>query len=495
MLNSCPATRALFMKILGEELGGIGRWYLALPPVLLIGFLIGLFFLAAAGQARLNMTNERAHRSQLREQALNEFAGRITDAESAQRGYLLTGESAYLTPYAAAVAQVDQGLDRLHDAYGDDAGSAEFHQLRVLTGKELGELEDGVALFKKRGDSPAASIVGTDVGKRTMDSIVAIVGNMRSEEAAEAAAANAEWRKDYRLSRWVSAAGAILNIGLVVLAIRLVYSDMRRRARQSAALRDQKLELERQVEARTSELTELSTHLQGVSEQEKSALSRELHDELGGLLVAARMDLSWLQQRIPTADPNIEQRFKRIHDSLSAGVDLKRRVVEELRPTLLDNMGLFTALRWQFKETCRRTGLRCTETIPEFEQKFTPDAAIGVFRVAQEALTNILKHSEAKSADLFIAIEGNTLTLCISDDGKGIPRARLGISTSHGLVSMRHRIAGLGGTWDLSTPASGGTVVTARIPMARMLPQSVPQGGEQLLAASLVSRAGSITGA
>jgi signal transduction histidine kinase len=470
------------MKILGEELGEIGRWYLALPPILLIGFLIGLFFLAAAGQTRLNMTNERAHRSQLREQALNEFAGLITDAESAQRGYLLTGESAYLTPYADAVTRVGLALDRLHDAYGGDDSSSEFHELRVLTGKKLGELEDGVAILKKRGISPAASVVGTDVGKRTMDSIGAIVARMRSEEASEAAAANAEWQKDSRLARWVSAAGATLNIGLVLLAIRLVYSDMRRRARQAAALRDQKLQLELEVEARTSELTALSTHLQGVSEQEKSALSRELHDELGGLLVAARMDLSWLQQRLPTSDPSIEQRFKRIHESLSAGVDLKRRVVEELRPTLLDNMGLFTALRWQFKETCRRTGLRCTETIPEGELKFSPDAAIGVFRVAQEALTNILKHSEAKSADLYIDIDQDTFTLRITDDGKGIPGGRLVTSTSHGLVSMRHRIAGLGGTWDLGSPSSGGTVVTARIPLAKMLPQNPSEGGEHPLA-------------
>jgi len=470
------------MKILGEELGEIGRWYLALPPLLLIGFLIGLFFLAAAGQTRLNLTNERAHRSQLREQALNDFAGLITDAESAQRGYLLTGESAYLTPYAEAVTRAGKALDRLHEVYGGDDSSSEFHELRVLTGKELGELEDGVALLKKRGVSPSASVVGTDVGKRTMDSIVAIIAKMRSEVASEAAAANAEWQKDFRLSRGVSAAGAILNIGLVLLAIRLVYSDMRRRARQAAALRDQKLQLELEVEARTRELTALSTHLQGVSEQEKSALSRELHDELGGLLVAARMDLSWLQQRLPTADASIGQRFKRIHDSLSAGVDLKRRVVEELRPTLLDNMGLFTALRWQFKETCRRNGLRCTETIPEDELKFSPDAAIGVFRIAQEALTNILKHSEAKSADLFIAIDRDTFTLRITDDGKGIPSGRLVTSPSHGLVSMRHRTAGLGGTWDLSTPGSGGTMVTARIPLGRMLVQNAPEGGEQPLA-------------
>jgi signal transduction histidine kinase len=489
MLDWSPATRALYMKILGEELGEVGRWYIALPPILLIGFLIGLFFLAAAGQTRLNMTNERVHRSQLREQALNEFAGLITDAESAQRGYLLTGETGYLAPYAAAVTQAGRALDRLHDAYGGDDSNREFHQLRVLTGKELGELEDGIALFKKRGVPAAASVLGTDVGKRTMDSIVTIVATMRSEETAEAAAANTEWQTDYRLSRWVSAAGAVLNIGLVLLAIRLVYSDMRRRTRQAAALHNQKSDLEQQVEARTRELAALSTHLQGVSEQEKSALSRELHDELGGLLVAARMDLSWLQQRLPTSDPAIEQRFKRIHDSLSAGVDLKRRVVEELRPTLLDNMGLFTALRWQFKETCRRTGLRCTETIPELDLKFSPDAAIGVFRIAQEALTNILKHSEAKSADLFLTIEGETFTLRISDDGKGIPTPRLANSTSHGLASMRHRIAGLGGAWDISSPDSGGTVITARIPMARLLPAlSAAEGGEHAPASKVAAR-------
>jgi signal transduction histidine kinase len=402
----------------------------------------------------------------------------MTDAESAQRGYLLTGEGKYLKPYAAAAAKVRGSLDLLHEAYGGEDGSREFDQLRVLTGQELGELEDGVALSKKRGTTAAVNVVGTDVGKGTMDSIAAIIGTMRREAAVEAAAANAEWQSDFRLSRWVSATGATLNIGLVLLAVWLVYGDMRRRARQAAGLRHQKLDLEEQVSARTRELTALSTHLQGVSEQEKSALSRELHDELGGLLVAARMDLSWLQQRLPTSDPAIEQRFKRIHDSLSAGVDLKRRVVEELRPTLLDNMGLFAALRWQFKESCRRNGLRCTETIPDIEMKFSPDAAIGVFRIAQEALTNILKHAEAKSADLALSIVSDTFTLCITDDGKGIPTARLGTSTSHGLASMRHRIAGLGGIWDIRTPTTGGTVVTARIPLSRML---MPEAAETSL--------------
>ena len=457
------------MKIFGEELGGIGRWYIALPPLLLIGFLVGLFFLAAAGQSRLNAANERVHDSQLRQQALSEFIALISDAESGQRGYLLTGESSYLQPYTEAVTKVEAALDRVHQAYGGRDDSREFQELRILTGKKLGELEDTLALFKRRGTAPAMNIVRTDAGKRTMDDIAKIIADLRLTEARELAAATAQWQADYQISRWVSAAGVVLNIGLVLLASHLVFGDMRRRARLATDLRDQKQELERQVDERTRELTALSTHLQGVSEEEKSALSRELHDELGGLLVAARMDLSWLQQKLPTTDPNIEQRFKRIHESLSAGVDLKRRVVEELRPTLLDNMGLFTALRWQFKETCRRAGLKCTESIPDAEPKFNPDAAIGVFRIAQEALTNILKHAEAKSADLVIGIESGVFLLRVSDDGKGIPPDRLQTITSHGLASMRHRITALGGSWEVRSPGSGGTIVTAQIPLSRML--------------------------
>jgi len=471
------------MKILGEELGGLGRWYIALPPLLLIAFLVGLFLLATAGQSRLNAANVRVHAAELRQEALSEFIALMTDAESGQRGYLLTGDSAYLQPYTEAVANVQAALDRVQEAYGGGEGNAELHELRLLTGQKLGEIEDTLAMFKRRGAAPALNIVRTDVGRRTMDEISRVVATMREEEKRELADASAKWQSDFRTSRWVAALGVLFNIGLVLLTTRLVYGDMRRRARQATDLRDQKEELERQVGERTRELTALSTHLQGVSEQEKSALSRELHDELGGLLVAARMDLSWLQQRLPTSDPAIEQRFKRIHESLSAGVDLKRRVVEELRPTLLDNMGLFAALRWQFKETCRRTGLKCSETIPEAELNFTPEAAIGVFRIAQEALTNILKHAEARSAELAIRIEGDLFVLRVSDDGKGVPSHRLQTDTSHGLASMRHRIAALGGKWDLRSPGSGGTVVTAMIPLSRMLASRLSEAGDDALAA------------
>jgi signal transduction histidine kinase len=458
------------MNVLGEELGAIGRWHIALPAVGLIAFLVGLFVLAAAGQSRLNAANTRVYESQLRQQALSEFASLITDAETGQRGYLLTGADSYLAPYRAALPKIDSALDRLRDVYSrSEDGTAKVRELRILTGKKLAELEDSVVTAKKAGTAPALNIVRTDVGKRFMDDIFAVVTAMRDHEAVVFAAATVQQRTDLRRSVWISSAGLLLNIGLVLLAARFVHGEMRRRARQAIDLHHQKQSLERLVEERTRDLASLSTHLQGVSEQEKSALSRELHDELGGLLVAARMDLSWLQQHLPTSDPGIEQRFRRIQESLNAGIDLKRRVVEDLRPTLLDNMGLFAALRWQLRETCRRKGLRGTESIPEVELRFNPEASIGVFRIVQEALTNILKHAEAKSAHLSVEIEGNDFSLLISDDGKGIPADRLKTLSSHGLASMRHRVAALGGSWEIHNPTAGGTVVTASIPLSNML--------------------------
>jgi signal transduction histidine kinase len=457
------------MKSFGEELGRAGRRFMALAPILLIGFLIGLFVLAAAAQSRLNAANERIHSAELREKALSEFLALITAAESEERGHLITGEASYLQAYKSTTAKIGPSLERLNLAYATPGSGIEIRELEALSARKLKELQQTLALYQQGSMGHDVSVARIDIGKRTTADIANLVGMMREKESFDLSAATLQWQADLWMSRCITIGGTMLNIGLVILTTGLVYADMRRRARQAHDLRDQKQELARQVAERTRELTALSTHLQGVSEQEKSALSRELHDELGGLLVAARMDLSWLQQRLPTHDPAIEQRFKRIHDSLSAGVDLKRRVVEELRPTLLDNMGLFTALRWQFKESCRRNGLKCTENIPDTEMRFDPHAAIGVFRVAQEALTNILKHADAGSAELSVEIQDDTFVLRISDDGKGIKTSRRKNPTSHGLSAMRHRIAALGGQWEIHTPTAGGTVVTARIPLHNML--------------------------
>jgi signal transduction histidine kinase len=211
--------------------------------------------------------------------------------------------------------------------------------------------------------------------------------------------------------------------------------------------------------------------LQSVSEREKASLARELHDELGGLLVGARMDISWVEQHFAKSEPDIQQRLHRVQQNLAAGVDLKRRIIEELRPTLLDNVGLFAALRWQLKETCKSAGMTCIESYPDEEPRFKSEAAIALFRIAQEGFSNILKHSSAKTVDISLDMDEETLLMRITDDGIGIPVGRFTAVASHGLASMRHRVRALGGRLDVRNPPSGGTMLLVQIPLQNAVAQ------------------------
>jgi signal transduction histidine kinase len=269
------------------------------------------------------------------------------------------------------------------------------------------------------------------------------------------------------MSPTLATVAVISNVLLLVIAACVVYRFLHRRARQDEELRSQKERLEHEVEERTRELVELTTHLQSVSEREKASLARELHDELGGLLVGARMDISWAEQHLPAGDVDMRQRLNRVQQNLSAGIDLKRRIIEELRPTLLDNVGLIAAMRWQLKETCARAGCKCNEYFPDEEPKLTPDAAISLFRIAQEALANLSKHSGAKTVDVTLDIDEDMVVFRIADDGRGFNSADTA-SGVHVLASMRHRVRALGGTLDISgAPARG--VLDVRIPVSRAL--------------------------
>src|SRR5262249_30198947 len=238
--------------------------------------------------------------------------------------------------------------------------------------------------------------------------------------------------------------------------------------RETEALNERQSELERAVQRSTEDLSELSTHLQIVAEKERATLSRELHDELGGLLVAARMDVSWLEEKIATSDPDVLEHFKRVQDALLAGVDLKRRVVERLQPALLDNLGLFPALRWQVAESCGRAGIQSVERYPNEDLNLNPEAAIAIFRIVQESLTNILKHARARNMEILVESQGKWLVLQIRDDGVGIPVDRRRALRSHGLAAMRHRATGLGGQWRISTRTGGGTEIEVRLPLDRI---------------------------
>jgi len=213
--------------------------------------------------------------------------------------------------------------------------------------------------------------------------------------------------------------------------------------------------------ARIAELSELATHLQISAEAERSALAKELHDELGGLITAAKMDMAWLSAHIGNSlDPAADEKFRSVVQMLNQAMTLKRRVVEALRPSLLDHFGLPVALRSHLDENCARAGLEYVATLPEETLDLAPASQLALFRVAQEALAGVLTRGTAKHIELVIEVEGDGYSMLIGDDGAGFDEAM-----QRTLVGMRHRIRGAGGTLEAdSLPAGQGNRIRVYVP-------------------------------
>jgi len=211
------------------------------------------------------------------------------------------------------------------------------------------------------------------------------------------------------------------------------------------------MELMRVTDDRNPSVSGLISHLQTVTEREKAGIARELHDELGGLLVAASMDLAWLEREISAAaaqsprSGEVHRRLGRLKDCLAGAVDIKRKIIEELRPTLLDNVGLFAALRWLVSTTAARTGLASVIRFPAAEPHFTPDAAIALFRMAQEGIGIVLESKWVQSITLVLGGSGDRITLLVTGHGESHSPDEKTRTQSYELAAIRHRMAALAG--------------------------------------------------
>jgi signal transduction histidine kinase len=226
------------------------------------------------------------------------------------------------------------------------------------------------------------------------------------------------------------------------------------------------------LHASESPASALVTHLQSSAELDKASLVKELHDDLGGLMVAAVMDVAWAEQYV--SSPLARGRLARVCDTLRSAIDIERRIIEELRPSLLDNVGLFAALSWELKQTCARSGLQCSERYPHSELRFTPEASIALFRIAQEALAISSTHDSVTKEELCVSTECETITLRFANelrfanDESTSPPGVIDRDTPL-FASMVHRIEVLGGSLHIESSPHNGTAMTISIPVSRAL--------------------------
>jgi len=225
-------------------------------------------------------------------------------------------------------------------------------------------------------------------------------------------------------------------------------------------------EFERKLGDSHARLRNLATHLLSAREAERKSVAREIHDELGQLLTALKMDLRWIEKRLESSGHSALEKLWGTLGLVDQAIDVVHRISSDLRPGMLDDLGLAAAIQWLETEFSRRTGISCTAKVTVPEPRILGNAAIALFRVVQEALSNVGRHSGASHASILLRESDGHLEVTIEDDGVGITAEQAAASSSFGLIGMRERVEGLRGELTVRGQEGKGTTVLVTIPIA-----------------------------
>ncbi len=386
----------------------------------------------------------------------------LVDAETGQRGYLLTGRADYLEPYREGVAAVGKAVEELRGLYeGDPAKSTQLQALEVKVHEKLSELTTTLELYGQGKHEQWRAVLLSNIGMEKMQQVRAAAVTMRDEESTRIEAQRIDVNRTLMLSRIGVNLMAAVALGALLLFLRKTQAFDRARFEHARALAVERDQLESEVARRTTELTELTQHIETAREDERARLARELHDELGALLTAAKLDAARLKRSAAPMSPASQDGLNHLNAALDRGIALKRNIIENLRPSSLSNLGLVPALEIQARDFAKRSEIAVQTHLEPVA--LSDGAQITVYRLVQEALTNIAKYARAKQITIALAAQPGRAHISVRDDGIGFDAASAQRS-AHGLKGMRYRVEGQGGAMQITSAPGHGTTIAAWLP-------------------------------
>ncbi|MFT3857549.1 MAG: PAS domain S-box protein [Aquabacterium sp.] len=280
------------------------------------------------------------------------------------------------------------------------------------------------------------------------------------------------WRRDGTPLAVEYSSYPILEAGVVLGAV-VTFVDISERKRQDALLRSAQEELEQRVAERTQalslalgQLRDLQAHLEQVREGERTRIAREIHDELGSLLVGLKMDVSWLEKRL-IDQPALRCKCHDMRGLIDNAVDNVGRIITDLRPSILDHQGLWATLEWQVQDFIEGSEMPCHWSMDIAPGLPAPqgDFATAVFRIFQEMLSNVLRHAQASAVDIRVRATHSDLTLLVKDNGRGAPPSAFDRHDAYGVMGMRERAGHHGGWLQIDSQPGAGTQIILSMPM------------------------------
>ncbi len=378
----------------------------------------------------------------------------LTDAETGQRGYLLTQDAAFLVPYNKAIAELPK-LRSTVVPFLDLNNAASAVQINDIIDSKLAEMSTTIGLAERGSIQLALDIVKAGAGRDWMATLRQLIDT----ELARAAQRQSSARISIYDALAVNYSAVIFLTLSSLLAVYLFIRQIRLQELETSATAARQ---QMAIEKSTLELRELTKHLQTIREAEKDHLARELHDQLGALLTVAKLELEGLRKRLADT-PDLTARLERVCARINEVIVLKRRMVEDMRPSSLSMLGLRSALEQHCRDMASAMNIPFHINIDDVSLNAASELVI--FRFIQEALTNIAKYSNAKNVWIELLKTGQCIEILVRDDGAGFD-PDLALAGRHGLTGMRYRIDSLGGTMALMSRPGEGTTIRASITAA-----------------------------
>lgn len=432
--------------------------YLIVGMALLVGMLIASYMQASAGLDALKqygIANQQADR-------LDRLSQLLADAQSAVRGYALTRDAIHLNSYRVTVPKIQSSLELIQQdlVKGKTPGSAALirHAEDAATrlAAVMKRIERGEPL-KEIWFNQAALKMAAYRREHNAIKLALLTKNVENVKLSMTSFENA------RLSNVLLAIASLL---LLLMAISQKQKKQELQEKITHLLEAKNEQLEHEVQHRTLELTNLATYLTDIREREKLRLAQELHDELGALLTAAKLDADWIERKLPDElKALVAPRLQRLRQNLVSGITLKRRFANDLRPALLYDLGLGEALRALIAEFREAEEIEVTTDLPEAEPEFTEEISLSLFRIVQETLTNIRKYAHARHVSVALHLTPTTIELSIVDDGIGFD-LHSPMVARHGLAGIKHRVFTHGGQLDIRTSPGAGVAISISLPLA-----------------------------
>jgi signal transduction histidine kinase len=418
---------------------------------------------------------------------LSQLKADLFEAENAQRGYIITKRKEYIAPFNTALSKARANIN-LSETLVKNSASEKNLVIELQLLKEISanieaksaEMILTTRLIELNKIEEANQVVNLDIGRQQMQKFIIETDKLIKQQTTDLDSMVKKRQKTITLARISVIGGALTLIFLVVIVIKQLLEELAAKSQLQQKISKENADYGVKLKEQTKLLRSMALDYQADVERERQKLSRELHDELGSIFTATKMDLAWCMKKLAETAPEITEKLAKVTGYVDQGIQYQRHIVQELHPSMISTFGFWPALGALIQDAVDRNKWQLTTNLPDETTPLNETISLVTYRIVQESLNNASKYAKATAVNVDVMLDNHFVKLEISDNGIGINMLALDGST-HGLSGMRHRVLAIGGQFEMHSKPNEGVLIRVLIPLDLVANIAVKTEGQQAL--------------